>query len=96
MTDKVRQSENELELDLSKKVQQQELELKFDVQENDQLEHYNRRTNLRIFGVEEEKGEDTNQIVLYLAEVLDIPVFEEDIPGRTKFVNQSKRPNFLH
>ncbi|CAF1009980.1 unnamed protein product [Didymodactylos carnosus] len=34
---------------------------------------------LRIFGVKEEQREDANQIVLYLAKVMDIPVFEDNI-----------------
>ncbi|CAF1168699.1 unnamed protein product [Didymodactylos carnosus] len=43
------------------------------------LEQYDRRTNLRFFGIDEMENENTNEIILQIAECLDIPVYEIDI-----------------
>ncbi|CAF1501297.1 unnamed protein product [Didymodactylos carnosus] len=43
------------------------------------LEQYDRRLNLRIFGLREEANESTDEIVLDIARKLDIPIFAHDI-----------------
>ncbi|CAF4503108.1 unnamed protein product, partial [Didymodactylos carnosus] len=43
------------------------------------LEQYDRRTNLRFFGIDEVENENTNEMILHIAECLDIPVYEIDI-----------------
>ncbi|CAF1293755.1 unnamed protein product, partial [Didymodactylos carnosus] len=45
------------------------------------LEQYDRRTNLRFFRMifDEMENENTNEIILQIAECLDIPIYEIDI-----------------
>ncbi|CAF1581895.1 unnamed protein product [Didymodactylos carnosus] len=43
------------------------------------LEQYDRRLNLRIFGLREEANKSTHEIVLDIARKWDIPIFAHDI-----------------
>ena len=47
--------------------------------EKDSLEQYNRRISLRIAGIPEEEGEETNKIVLGLAANLNIELNQTKI-----------------
>lgn len=47
--------------------------------ENDALEQYGRRNILRISGIKEQSDEETDDIVLQLANDLDVPMTKQDI-----------------
>lgn len=55
----------------------------------DDLEQQNRLENLRIFGIEEKKGENTNKLVLQLANKLKVKLPESSI-GRSHRVGPVK------
>ena len=45
----------------------------------DEREQYSRRNNLRLFGVKETQNEDTDQLVLQVAEKLKVPLLKHHI-----------------
>ncbi|CAF4612104.1 unnamed protein product, partial [Didymodactylos carnosus] len=52
------------------------------VQDKKQIENtlnYDLRSNLLFFGIDEMENENTNEMILHIAECLDIPVYEIDI-----------------
>lgn len=58
--------------DLEKRLSQVEYD-------NDSLEQYSRRNSLRISGVSEEINEDTDSVIMKIAEELDVPLAPSDI-----------------
>lgn len=64
--------------------------------ENDALEQYGRRNIIRVSGIQEQNNEDTDDIVLQLANDLDVPMTKQDIDrshrvGKLDTRNQSGR-----
>lgn len=48
-------------------------------QDNDSLEQYSRRNSIRVSGVPEVASEDTDKVIIHIAETLDVPINRSDI-----------------
>ena len=57
--------------------------------DNESLEQYTRRNSVRISGIPEELSENTDDIVLKLADKLDVPMTSADIEGPIALVSQT-------
>ena len=67
-----RERENNSLTNLKKEVQTQNFEL-------DKLEQYSRKENIKVFGLDEREGEDTNEMIVKLASDIGIQISQSDI-----------------
>jgi hypothetical protein len=66
-------------IELKKQIIQRDLRIQRLEESLDEMEQYQRRNNIRISGIPEEAGEDTDKLVVKLAETLGCSVTEADI-----------------
>ena len=77
------------------KAQANELESCNEKEKVDFLDQYGRRLNLEIIGVPFKKGENTNQIVMEVAKLLDITITDDQISTSHRLQPRIKRDNTM-
>jgi len=73
--------------------QQEEIAELYELQ--DRLEQYTRKNSLEIHGIPEEAYNSTEDVVLKLAGVLEVPVTPQDIEISHKIKTKSDKPNIV-